>query len=117
MFLSKQERAELAMQRRQQAVEEERKRREEERESRAKYLEEARGQGSGGDRRRWEEGEHSTVVIGKDQEKEMDAIRSRYLGAQKKRKKVRRLADRKFVFDWDTAEDTSSDFNPMYVLT
>lgn len=30
---------------------------------------------------------------------------------------MRRLADRKFVFDWDTAEDTSNDFNPMYVLT
>lgn len=27
---------------------------------------------------------------------------------------MRRLADRKFVFDWDTGEDTSTDFNPMY---
>ncbi len=36
------------------------------------------------------------------------------MGADKKRRKMRRLADRKFVFDWDTAEDTSSDFNPMY---
>ena len=79
----------------------------------------------------------------KDKEKEMDAIKvclcvcslfllnslffslsvnvcvcvcicqSRYLGAVKKRRKMRRLADRKFVFDWDTGEDTSTDFNPM----
>lgn len=28
---------------------------------------------------------------------------------------MRRLADRKFVFDWDTGEDTSTDFNPMCV--
>ena len=31
----------------------------------------------------------------------------------KKPKKMRRLADRKFVFEWDAAEDTSTDFNPM----
>ena len=37
----------------------------------------------------------------------------RYLGGEKKRRKMRRLADRKFVFDWDTGEDTSVDFNPM----
>ena len=29
---------------------------------------------------------------------------------------MRRLADRKFVFDWDTGEDTSTDFNPMCVV-
>ena len=45
----------------------------------------------------------------------MDAIKSRYLGAEKKRRKLRRLADRKFVFDWDAGDDTSVDFNPMYV--
>jgi ATP-dependent RNA helicase DDX23/PRP28 len=43
----------------------------------------------------------------------MDAIKSRYLGAEKKRRKLRRLADRKFVFDWDAGDDTSVDFNPM----
>ena len=29
---------------------------------------------------------------------------------------MRRLADRKFVFDWDTGEDTSVDFNPLFVF-
>lgn len=31
----------------------------------------------------------------------------------KRRKKVRRLADRKFVFDWDAGEDTAVDYNPL----
>ena len=32
----------------------------------------------------------------------------------KKKKRVRRLNDRKFVFDWDAGEDTSHDYNPIY---
>ncbi len=32
----------------------------------------------------------------------------------KKKKKIRRLNDRKFVFDWDAGEDTSVDYNPLY---
>ena len=32
----------------------------------------------------------------------------------KKKKRVRRLNDRKFVFDWDAGEDTSVDYNPIY---
>jgi ATP-dependent RNA helicase DDX23/PRP28 len=31
-----------------------------------------------------------------------------------KKKKVRRLNDRKFVFDWDRSEDTAVDYNPIY---
>lgn len=115
MFLSKQERVAAALQRRKEAVEEERKKREAEREARSKYLEEARDHRSSERRRREEEsrGDMEPVAMGKEQEKELEAIKSRYLGAEKKRKKVRRLADRKFVFEWDTGEDTSTDFNPM----
>ena len=40
-------------------------------------------------------------------------FQERYLGGVKKRKKIRRLADRKFVFEWDTGEDTAVDYNPM----
>ncbi len=47
-------------------------------------------------------------------EKEKDAVKDRYLGAIKKKKRVRRLNDRKFVFDWDAGEDTSRDYNPIY---
>lgn len=44
----------------------------------------------------------------------MEAIRERYLGLVKKKRRVRRLNDRKFVFDWDASEDTSVDYNPLY---
>lgn len=50
----------------------------------------------------------------KDKEKELEAIRERYLGIIKKKRRVRRLNDRKFVFDWDTSEDTSVDYNNLY---
>lgn len=32
----------------------------------------------------------------------------------KKKRRVRRLNDRKFVFDWDASEDTSIDYNALY---
>lgn len=44
----------------------------------------------------------------------MEAIKERYLGLVKKKRRVRRLNDRKFVFDWDTSEDTSVDYNNIY---
>lgn len=50
----------------------------------------------------------------KDKVKELDAIRERYLGIVKKKRRVRRLNDRKFVFDWDASEDTAVDYNPIY---
>lgn len=37
----------------------------------------------------------------------------RYLGGTKKRRRTRDLNDRKFVFEWDASEDTSTDYNPM----
>ena len=33
----------------------------------------------------------------------------------KRKKRVRRLNDRKFVFDWDASEDTSVDYNDLYI--
>lgn len=50
----------------------------------------------------------------RDKEKEQDAIKERYLGLVKKKRRVRRLNDRKFVFDWDAGEDTSLDYNNLY---
>merc|ERR1719376_2026296 len=49
-----------------------------------------------------------------DKSKELEAIKKRYLGGEKKKKRVRRLNDRKFVFDWDAGDDTSVDYNPIY---
>lgn len=50
----------------------------------------------------------------KDKEREEEAIKARYLGIVKKKRRVRRLNDRKFVFDWDASEDTSNDYNVLY---
>ena len=47
-------------------------------------------------------------------EKEKEAVKERYLGALKRKKRIRRMNDRKFVFDWDAGEDTSHDYNPIY---
>src|ERR1051326_1723384 len=33
---------------------------------------------------------------------------------QKRKRRMRRLNERKFVFDWDAGEDTSTDYNPLY---
>ena len=44
-----------------------------------------------------------------------DAVNERYLGVIKKKKRIRRLNDRKFVFDWDASEDTSVDYNDLYI--
>jgi len=46
--------------------------------------------------------------------KEKEAIKDRYLGMLKKKKRIRRLNERKFVFDWDAGDDTSHDYNPLY---
>lgn len=66
----------------------------------------------GGDREK--ESKRVDDLSSKDKEKELEAIRERYLGIVKKKRRVRRLNDRKFVFDWDAAEDTSVDYNNLY---
>ncbi|KAH6564107.1 hypothetical protein BASA60_010468 [Batrachochytrium salamandrivorans] len=48
------------------------------------------------------------------EEKELSAIRERFMGAERKKRKIRRMNEKKFVFDWDQAEDTSKDINPIY---
>ena len=52
--------------------------------------------------------------LDRDKQKEMDAIKDRYLGMVKKKRRVRRLNERKFVFEWDASEDTAVDYNPIY---
>ncbi|EGT44404.1 CBN-DDX-23 protein [Caenorhabditis brenneri] len=50
-----------------------------------------------------------------DTGKMADAVKDRYLGKQKeKKKRGRRLHEKKFVFDWDAGEDTSQDYNKLY---
>uniref|UniRef100_A0A0V0G449 Probable ATP-dependent RNA helicase DDX23 n=3 Tax=Triatoma TaxID=30075 RepID=A0A0V0G449_TRIDM len=125
-FLSKEERAAEAIRKRQEQVDAQRKALEEQRkkfeafrvpeESRRDHDRRDRGRsgavenGIVGEPRRSAE-DKETV---KDKEKESEAIKERYLGLIKKKRRVRRLNDRKFVFDWDASEDTSVDYNPLY---
>jgi ATP-dependent RNA helicase DDX23/PRP28 len=46
---------------------------------------------------------------------ELEAIRDRYLGSRNKKRRIRKMNEKKFVFDWDAAEDTSVDYNPLYI--
>ncbi|QSL66392.1 hypothetical protein MERGE_000771 [Pneumocystis wakefieldiae] len=49
------------------------------------------------------------------QEKEIEDIRKRYLGTNETtRRKRRRTAEKKFIFEWDNTDDTSIDVNPIY---
>jgi len=126
-FLSKEERALEALKRRQQLVDETRKSQDEERKAREtmyqtgkKELDQALRQEDPRERdryRRDREARENKDDIEADKKKglEKDAINERYLGIVKKKKRVRRLNDRKFVFDWDAGEDTSVDYNDLYI--
>ncbi|XP_060810376.1 probable ATP-dependent RNA helicase DDX23 [Amyelois transitella] len=69
---------------------------------------------SGNDRREDKKDKSEDFSKTKDKEREEEAIKARYLGIIKKKRRVRRLNDRKFVFDWDASEDTSNDYNTLY---
>uniref|UniRef100_A0A224YRY9 Probable ATP-dependent RNA helicase DDX23 n=1 Tax=Rhipicephalus zambeziensis TaxID=60191 RepID=A0A224YRY9_9ACAR len=129
VFLTKEQRAAEALKRRQQEVQEQRQKMEEERKKRQQFFEQAKRTSDDVsdrlDRRRKEreryreaDGEEDDgrdkIREHKDKEKEFEAIKERYLGIIKKKRRVRRLNDRKFVFDWDASEDTAVDYNPIY---
>ncbi|KAL0849789.1 hypothetical protein ABMA28_011735 [Loxostege sticticalis] len=147
VFLTKEQRAALALERRREQVEamrattdrptittidltgssssnskkeEERKHKDEReirREERERERQEERkydNRKSGGDRRDDKKEKNEEVSKTKDKEREEEAIKARYLGIIKKKRRVRRLNDRKFVFDWDASEDTSNDYNQLY---
>ncbi|KAI0720967.1 pre-mRNA-splicing ATP-dependent RNA helicase PRP28 [Cerioporus squamosus] len=46
---------------------------------------------------------------------ELESVRSRYLGVDKKKRKIRKMNDRKFVFDWDEQDDTYSADTPAAI--
>ncbi|KAI9323701.1 P-loop containing nucleoside triphosphate hydrolase protein [Dichotomocladium elegans] len=138
-FLTKEERAKLALERRQKEVEERRKREDEERRKRQLFEVKAetehrraahddyrssrdnrysrhndrRSSRREAETKRRERSEDDTSENGLN-EKEKQAIRERYFGGERKKRKIRRMNERKFVFDWDAGEDTSFDFNPLY---
>jgi ATP-dependent RNA helicase DDX23/PRP28 len=50
--------------------------------------------------------ESSTPYVPPMTENDLSAIRTRYLGVDKKKRKIRKMNDRKFIFDWDAQDDT-----------
>jgi ATP-dependent RNA helicase DDX23/PRP28 len=61
-------------------------------------------------------GEATQLVVSKaDEQAELEAIKERYLGGEAKKRHIRRMNEKKFVFDWENTEDTSTDYNPLCV--
>ncbi|EGG17037.1 putative RNA helicase [Cavenderia fasciculata] len=51
----------------------------------------------------------------REEEKEISDIKNEYYGEKKEAKKKPKKSERtRFVFEWDAAEDTSSDYNALY---
>ncbi|XP_064159977.1 probable ATP-dependent RNA helicase DDX23 [Anguilla rostrata] len=128
-FLSKAEREAEAIKRREQETEERRKMLEDERKKRRvfqdigrKMMEDPQERERRERRERMERENNGNeeddgrqkIREEKDKGKELQAIKERYLGGVKKRRRTRHLNDRKFVFEWDASEDTSIDYNPIY---
>ncbi|KAI9138103.1 P-loop containing nucleoside triphosphate hydrolase protein [Paraphysoderma sedebokerense] len=168
-FLTKEERAKLALQKRAEEIEAKKRQQESERSERSQFFKEAdalaraqeaermrkneqqwggyggrgrgrgrgygygyggRGRGRGGyggyqDDGRYGDGSLNEndddvrkraekIADEKLKEKELQAIRDRYMGVEQTKRKIRRMNDKKFVFDWDKKEDTSYDFDPLY---
>ncbi|KAL1916703.1 uncharacterized protein VTP21DRAFT_5407 [Calcarisporiella thermophila] len=65
-----------------------------------------------------EEGANSSARTSEDianlDDRELQSLKERYMGTERKKRKIRKMNERKFVFDWDAAEDTSFDVNPLY---
>lgn len=118
VFLSKEQRATEALKRRQEEVNKQKQQQEAERQLiaavQANRQTERKRDDRGDYRHRDREAKEEDKQKDKDKERETDAIKERYLGLIKKKRRVRRLNDRKFVFDWDAGEDTSTDYNNLY---
>ncbi|KAG0705927.1 P-loop containing nucleoside triphosphate hydrolase protein [Suillus ampliporus] len=57
----------------------------------------------------------STSYVPPMTESDLSAVRDRYLGVNTKKRKIRKMNDRKFVFDWNVEEDTFSSDSPVAV--
>ncbi|KAK9743580.1 Helicase conserved C-terminal domain [Popillia japonica] len=118
VFLTKEQRAAEALKRRQEEVDKVRKLQDAERrihdDIQKSRIEDARREDKEHRRNRDRDLKEDEKLKDKDKEKETEAIKERYLGIIKKKRRQRRLNDRKFVFDWDAGEDTSTDYNSLY---
>ncbi|KAI9351733.1 P-loop containing nucleoside triphosphate hydrolase protein, partial [Zopfochytrium polystomum] len=118
VFLSKEERARIALEKRMQEVEAKKEKEEAERKAREQQRDDRRDDKRGDrrdDRRDERRDERKADKEGGAlAEEELQAIRERYMGGEKKKRKIRRMNEKKFVFDWAADEDTSKDTNPLY---
>ncbi|XP_022902238.1 probable ATP-dependent RNA helicase DDX23 [Onthophagus taurus] len=118
VFLTKEQRAAEAIKRRQEEIDKLRKVHDAERkiidDIQKSRLEEAKREDREHRRNRERDTKEEDKQKDKDKERETEAIKERYLGIVKKKRRQRRLNDRKFVFDWDAGEDTSNDYNSLY---
>lgn len=110
-FLTKAERAALALQRRQEETVGIRAQQEEMRRlQQAQQQDELRRLEA--ERREAERNRHKDE---REREKELELIRKQYLGGDREKKKVMKASEKfRFNFDWDNKEDTSRDLNPLY---
>ena len=134
VFLSKQQRAELALKKRAEEAAEYRSRTDVLRQG----LAEAAGRGAdvhasampggnnsgrdrdGGGRDNRSRGQQDSSMLRseREREKELEMIKQNYLGTARPKRKIIKAADRfKINFDWDAADDTSRDLNPLYQNT
>jgi len=137
-FLTKAQRAEEALKKRQAVADEQRARLDEQRRNRKDLVADARNSryGVGGGGRDYRGGGGSTSRASSSSSSsakggagsaaaatsassttdpaELEAIRDRYLGGKKKKRRIRKMNDKKFVFDWSHEDDTSTDYNPLY---
>ncbi|BHF72903.1 DEAD (Asp-Glu-Ala-Asp) box polypeptide 23 [Sparganum proliferum] len=133
-FVSKEERARLALLKREEEIKEQRRRATEELNKQIEYLSKNKDNMDKADygyrshdryRRRDEldrrypdksrtSGATQSLNLS-DKVREEEAIKERYLGQKRfTKRRQRRMNERKFVFDWDANEDTSQDYNPLY---
>lgn len=124
-FLTKQQRAEQALAKRQAEADAVRAKMDEQRQARKELQSEARsggynsrhsssrdrdqraGVGGGADAAMPNLGSVESAAA-------LEAIRERYLGARHKKRKIRKMNEKKFVFDWHAEDDTSTEYNSLY---
>jgi len=127
VFLTKQQRAELALQRRKDEVQQQQRQQQAERSQRNAFMAAARAGGGGGgggaaaaadrargaDRGNQRQREATTAAL--ELEKQKEALKRQYLGGKKEKKKVLKPSEKfRFSFDWEATDDTTRDLNPLF---
>lgn len=109
-FLTKEERAKLALERRQKEVEAKRQRDNEARQAalaNGAIMNQHSSSSSAKPQAAASESNHLT-------NEELQNIRERYVGAEKVKRKIRKTTEQKYVFNWDAEEDTTQTTDVLY---